>query len=39
MIEMINVTKVFNDGKNRVEAVKNISLKVNQGEIYGIIGY
>ncbi len=40
MIEMINVTKVFNHGgENRVEAVKNVSLKVNQGEIYGIIGY
>lgn len=39
MIEIINVTKVFDDGKQRVEAVKNVNLKVNKGEIYGVIGY
>ena len=39
MIEIIDVTKTFDDGTNKVEAVKNVSLKVNKGEIYGIIGY
>ena len=39
MIELKNVSKVFNLGTNNVYAVNNVSLKVNQGEIYGIIGY
>ncbi|NLC03857.1 MAG: ATP-binding cassette domain-containing protein [Tissierellia bacterium] len=39
MIEIINVTKVFDDGKQKVKAVKDVNLKVNKGEIYGIIGY
>lgn len=39
MIEIVNVTKVFDDGKQKVEAVKNVNLRINKGEIYGIIGY
>lgn len=39
MIEMIQVSKTFDDGKRKIEAVKNTSLKVNKGEIYGVIGY
>lgn len=39
MIEIVNVSKVFNEGKNQIKAVKNVSLKVKKGEIYGIIGY
>lgn len=39
MIEIIDVTKIFDDGKRKVEAVKEVNLKVNKGEIYGIIGY
>ncbi len=39
MIQIDNVTKVFDSGKSQVEAVKDISLKINKGEIYGIIGY
>lgn len=39
MIEILNVTKTFEDGKNKITAVDNVSIKVNQGEIYGIIGY
>lgn len=39
MIDIIDVTKVFDDGKQKIQAVKNVSLKVNKGEIYGIIGY
>lgn len=39
MIEIINVSKTFNDGLKKVHAVNNVSLKVSKGEIYGIIGY
>ena len=39
MIQIVNVTKVFDSGKSQVEAVKDVSLKINKGEIYGIIGY
>lgn len=39
MIEIINVTKIFDDGISRVKAVKGVNLKINKGEIYGIIGY
>ncbi len=38
MIEIKNVSKTFKvDGKD-FEALKNISLKINDGDIYGIIG-
>lgn len=39
MIEIRNVTKTFDDGKNKVIAVDNVSIKIEKGEIYGIIGY
>lgn len=39
MIEIVNVSKTFDDGINRVEAVKDVSIKINKGEIYGVIGY
>lgn len=39
MIEVVNVSKTFDDGNRRVKAVKNVSLKVEKGEIYGVIGY
>ena len=39
MIEIVNVSKTFNDGLKKVHAVDNVSLKVSKGEIYGIIGY
>lgn len=38
MIEIIDVTKVFDDGKQKVEAVRRVSLKINKGEVFGIIG-
>ncbi len=38
MIELHNVSKTFYNEQNNIEAVKNVSLKVNKGEIYGIIG-
>ena len=36
MIELKNVNKIYN---NKVHALKDIDLKVEQGDIYGIIGY
>ena len=39
MIELVDVSKVFDDGKNKVQAVSKVSLKVNKSEIYGIIGF
>ena len=39
MIELKNVNKVFNIDGHEVEAVKNVNLKINDGEIFGIIGY
>ena len=36
MIELKNVNKTYN---NKVHALKNINLKVEEGDIYGIIGY
>ena len=38
MIEIINVVKEFDDGKQKIEAVKKVNLKINKGEIFGIIG-
>ena len=32
------MSKVFENGKTKLEAVKDISLKINKGEIFGIIG-
>lgn len=39
MIEFENVSKVFQGKENRVEALKNVSLKIETGDIYGIIGF
>lgn len=38
MIEIKNLTKTFTLASGEVEALKNVSLTVNDGEIYGIIG-
>ena len=38
LIEIINLTKSFNDGEKTINAVNNVSLKINKGEIFGIIG-
>ncbi|SPF48709.1 Daunorubicin resistance ABC transporter ATPase subunit [Candidatus Desulfosporosinus infrequens] len=40
-VEMIvtkDLCKVFKNGKNTVEAVKNVNLQVRQGEIFGFLG-
>ena len=39
MIEFENVSKVFRGKENQVEALKNVNLKIETGDIYGIIGF
>ena len=39
MIELQHIQKTFVDGKRVVEAVKDVSLSVEKGEIFGIIGF
>lgn len=39
MIHLENVTKVFHQDKQKIEAVKKVTLQVGKGEIFGIIGY
>lgn len=38
MIRLENISKTFNDAGGKVEALKNITLDIGDGEIYGIIG-
>lgn len=39
MITFNNVSKIFKVGKREVEAVKNVSFTVKEGDIFGIIGF
>ncbi len=39
IIELQNVSKVFETKNRTVEAVRNVSLHIAKGEIYGIIGF
>ncbi|EMX9178062.1 ATP-binding cassette domain-containing protein [Citrobacter sedlakii] len=39
MIVLRNISKVFTPGRQTITAVDNVNLKVEQGQIYGIIGY
>ena len=39
MIELYNIVKTFKSNKENIHAVNNVSLTINDGEIYGIIGY
>lgn len=39
MIVLRNISKVFDNGKVALTAVDNVNLTVEQGQIYGIIGY
>ena len=38
MIEIKNLSKTFSGSGNTVEALKNISITIADGDIYGIIG-
>ncbi len=38
MIELTHIKKVYGDGPTAVEALKDISITVGEGEIFGIIG-
>lgn len=39
MIALKNISKVFTSGNHTITAVDNVNLTVEQGQIYGIIGY
>ena len=39
MTEINNVSKTFHIKSKKVEALKNVSLKIEKGDIYGVIGY
>lgn len=39
MIEFENVSKVFRTKDGQVNALKNVNLKIEKGDIYGIIGF
>ena len=39
MIEFQNLTKIYHSGDRQVAALNGIDLKINKGEIYGVIGY
>src|SRR5690625_6802034 len=39
MIELHNVSKTYTRKGTNTEALKNINLKVNKGDIFGVIGY
>lgn len=39
MIELSNISKIFYQGKTRITAVDKVNLRIEQGQIYGIIGY
>ena len=39
MIEFRNVNKEFEAKDRKVEALKNVTLKIEKGDIYGIIGF
>ena len=39
VIEILNVEKVFKNKKSEVHALKNVSLRVEKGDIFGIVGY
>lgn len=39
MIQLQHVSKTFKVGKNKIEALKDVSLDVQDGEIFGVIGY
>jgi len=39
MIEFQDLSKIYHSGDNPVKALDGINLKINKGEIYGVIGF
>ena len=39
MIEVKGVTKTFNTLSGQVEVLKNIDLNINDGDIFGVVGF
>ena len=39
MIKLVHVSKTFGDGETGVHAVRDVSLEIAPGEVFGIIGY
>ena len=39
MLEFQNITKIYESKNKKVVGVDNVSLKVNKGDIFGIVGY
>ncbi|MBL1229810.1 ATP-binding cassette domain-containing protein [Enterococcus sp. BWB1-3] len=39
MIELKNVSVTFQEKKKKIEAVKEVSLKIDKGDVFGIVGY
>ncbi|MDU1477941.1 MAG: ATP-binding cassette domain-containing protein, partial [Staphylococcus epidermidis] len=39
MIEFKNVNKVFHKKRETIQALKNVSFKIDQHDIFGVIGY
>lgn len=38
MIEIKNISKQFNTAEGKVEVLKNVSLSISDGDVFGIIG-
>ena len=39
MIELEHICKTFGSGEHAVHAVRDVSLSIREGEIFGIIGF
>lgn len=39
MIQIKNINKIFGEGQGRVEALKDVTLSIEERDIFGIIGY
>ncbi|WP_143786814.1 ATP-binding cassette domain-containing protein, partial [Oenococcus oeni] len=39
IIELKNISVHFQNGSESIDAVKNINLAIEKGEIFGIVGY
>lgn len=39
MIKLDNIDVTFQQKKRTIEAVKDVTIHINKGDIYGIVGY